>query len=96
MPYITEVEQYHYHFPEAGNMVQLQEHLRVFREAYPSIRCNVYDDHIVYTTGWGICIGAAKYANMLISDLNLPLVAVPSTHKGLANDTFIIKSIHSK
>lgn len=96
MGYLRELQEYEHHFPDVGNMIKLQEHLIVFREAFPGIRCNVYDDHIVYTTGYGNCIGAAKYANLLIKDLNLPLVAIPSTHKGLANDTFIVKSIHSK
>ena len=96
MPYLIEAEQYYYHFPDVGNMMQLEEHIRVFREAYRGIRCNVHEDYIIYTVYWGGAETRAKAANELISKLNLPLVAVPSTHKGLANDTFIVKSIHSK
>lgn len=65
--------------------------LEKFREKYPSIRVNVYDDYLVYKVAVGYGKRAAIDANELIESLGLQLVAMPSSLPAM--DSFSVMSI---
>jgi len=71
-------------------MTSLEVQLTAFREAYPSVRCLVGSDDIVYKVAYGKCEEAAAKANLLIERLGLDLVAIPA--KGFRANSFFVKS----
>jgi len=71
-------------------MTSIELQLEKFREAYPSVKCLVGSDDIVYRVGNGKCEEAAAKANLLIERLGLDLVAIPA--KGFRANSFFVKS----
>ncbi len=72
----------------------VEEAFKEFREEYGSRRLLVYEDYMVYKTAPGYSDKAAINANELIEDMDLPLVAIPTTsHR---KDSFYIQSIYSE
>jgi len=68
----------------------LESDLEKFRVAYPSVRCFVDPNCIVYKTKRGGSDEAARRANTLIEELGLPLVAIGTSFN--AKDSFVVQS----
>ncbi len=72
----------------------VEEAFKEFREEYKGYKVSVFDDYMVYKTAPGYSDRAAINANELIEDMDLPLVAIPTTsHR---KDSFYIQSIYSE
>lgn len=69
----------------------MNNHLEQFRLHWPSIKVTVYDDMLVYKVGVGYADSEAGYANKLIHELGLPLIAEATTL--YLKDSFSVKII---
>lgn len=69
----------------------MDNYLEQFRLKWPSIKCTVYDDMLVYKVGVGYADSEAGYANKLIHELGLPLIAEATTL--YLKDSFSVKII---
>lgn len=69
----------------------MDNYLEQFRLKCPSIKCTVYDDMLVYKVGVGYADSEAGYANKLIHELGLPLIAEATTL--YLKDSFSVKII---
>lgn len=69
----------------------MENYLEQFRLKWPSIKCTVYDDMLVYKVGGGYADSEAGYANKMILELGLPLIAEATTLQ--AKDSFSVKII---
>lgn len=69
----------------------MNNHLEQFRLHWPSIKVTVYDDMLVYKVGVGYADSEAGYANKLIHELGLPLIAEATTLH--SKDSFSVKII---
>ena len=57
----------------------MKNQLEIFRENFPSIKCMVYEDEIVYKVLRGRAKEVATEANNLIERLGLSLSAIPTS-----------------
>jgi hypothetical protein len=57
----------------------MDNYLEQFRLHWPSIKVTVYNDMLVYKVGVGYADSEAGYANKMILDLGLPLIAEATT-----------------
>lgn len=69
----------------------MNNHLEQFRLKWPSIKVTVYEDMLVYKVGGGFSDSEAGYANKLIHELGLPLIAEATTLH--SKDSFTVKVI---
>lgn len=69
----------------------MDNYLEQFRLKWPSIKCTVYDDMLVYRVRGGYADSEAGYANKMILEMGLPLIAEATTLQ--AKDSFSVKII---
>lgn len=69
----------------------MDNYLEQFRLHWPSIKVTVYEDMLVYKVRVGYADSEAGYANKMILELGLPLIAEATTLQ--AKNSFNVKII---